>query len=442
MAIPEWAVEQVKRQLRDVAAQLKNPEAVQQLRDRAGEWLQELPQAAREAWQQARDGAQAGPGRPPGSALGTAVVNASGVFYGGAVSATPVAAAAVAAGTDNLASFRTARHSSRDWFEQEASRVAKRVGCERMLVASGVEAAVWALAEVAKRRRATVLVPRCCAIALAGGMSLPEWLVAAGASVREIGSNDGLDAEQWKRADAGERDVLLVAEDPARLGLVASQVQCTLVSLIRGASVEPLGGDVSPAPPTFAQLLDGATDMVITSGGGLLGGPECGLIMGRRPLLDEIAATELWSIIQADAATQTMLLVAAQRAAEKATERATPVAELLETSIDNLRHRAENLCTRLAAADESDGGVIRRCLVTDRPARLVAGAPYEVSSRQLRLQHVTLSPQSWAAQLLDQTPAILADVDDDALVLDLRWVDAAQDAALASALVGGLQIAN
>ncbi len=430
MAIPDWTVEQLKRQLNEVAAQLKSPEAVQQLRDRATEFLQELPQAAKGVWEQAREGVQPSRARGKVSPLGAAVINATGAFCGGAISGAPLSAAAVAAGVESLTSFRTAEQGSPQWLQREAARVAGKMGCERLLVASRVESALLALADVAKQRQAKVFVPRCCAVGLGGGMSLPDLLTVAGADVREIGSSEGLTAADWRRAGAGGEDLLLVAGDPKHLDLPPAEVECLLVSVVPWGTITPLESSVTPLPPTFAELLKGACDVVITSGAGLLGGPDCGLVMGDRQAADEIAASPLWSIVEASASTQAMLFAGL--------EEPTPLANLLETSIENLRHRADNLATRLAAAGEGqgdgDGGSIKQCMLTDYPARIVAGAPFEVSSRQLRLRHATLSADQWAVKLLQQSPAILATVEEDALVIDLRWVDVSQDGALATAL--------
>ncbi|QEG38286.1 PLP-dependent aminotransferase family protein [Roseimaritima ulvae] len=430
MAIPDWAVEQLKRQLNDVASQLKNPEAVQQLRDRATEFLHELPQTAKGVWQQAREGVQPGRTRSQVSPMGAAVINATGAFCGGPIGGVPLAAAAVDAGVESLTSFRTALQDSPDWFQREASRVAKRIGCERLLAASHVESALLVLADVAKKRQAKVFVPRCCAVGLGDGMSLPDLLTVAGAEVREIGSSEGLNAADWRRAAAGANDILVVSGDPKQLELPPADVECLLVSVVTWGTVEPLGPSVTPLPPTFGDLLKGACDVVITSAAGLLGGPECGLVMGDRQAVGEIAASPLWSIVEAPASTQAMLVAAL--------EQPSPLAGLLETSIENLRHRADNLATRLAAAGEGEdeGGSIKQCLLTDYPARLAVGAPYEVSSRQLRLRHASLSAQQWAAKLIEQSPAILAKVEDDVLVVDLRWVDVSQDSALALGLTG------
>ncbi len=53
-----------------------------------------------------------------------------------------------------------------------------------------------------------------------------------------------------------------------------------------------------------------------------------------------------------------------------------------------------------------------------------------------RLRHRDLSAKDWASKLANEVPALLANVDDDSLVLDLRWIQPVDDVALVAALVG------
>jgi hypothetical protein len=116
---------------------------------------------------------------------------------------------------------------------------------------------------------------------------------------------------------------------------------------------------------------------------------------------------------------------------------------MIDTGEENLRSRAERLAIRLSA-DES----IRTCQVTADSAKLAPHGPWEIASRQLKLQHHGKSAQAWADQLAGSVPAVLTRLDQtggagqDFLVVDLRWVQPSDDVALAAALLGQVSVAG
>jgi len=434
MAIPDWTVDLLRRQITEVAEQLKKPETMQQMRDRATEFLHDLPQAATRVWDQAREGIEPSHRRSRPAPIGMEVLNATGNYCGGAVARGPIASAAVEAARDAWGSFRSDRESVPAWWKKVASRVAKSVGGERLLIANGTESALVALASFAKDQQATVFVPRCCAMRLSSGLAIPDVLASAGAKVVEVGSSEAVAVTNWQRVQPAKGDIVIVAGDAQAFELPDADRGCLIVSVVQDVTLRPLQHGVAPVPPSVGEHLAGPTDLVITSGARLMGGPDCGLLFGDQRTLDAIESTPLWHAVEASLELRAMLLVAL--------EEPLLLTQLLSTSLENLRHRAQNLATRLAAASETDGGKIRLCTVSDHPARLIAGAPYEVASQQLRLQHTERSASEWADELANQTPAVLVTVDEDVLLVDLRWIDVNQDESLVTALAGSPILEN
>jgi L-seryl-tRNA(Ser) seleniumtransferase len=171
-------------------------------------------------------------------------------------------------------------------------------------------------------------------------------------------------------------------------------------------------------------------DLVIVPGDGLLGGPTCGLIIGRKELIESIGQSVIWRTVRASIATTAMMTHALETLSGGHAS-VHPILSMLHTGEENLRSRAERLATRVSG-DES----VRTCQVSSDPASLTTSGPWRIASRQLRLQHQTKSPDFWAQQLAEGVPAVLATVDGDALVIDLRWVPPSDDGALAAAILG------
>ena len=170
-------------------------------------------------------------------------------------------------------------------------------------------------------------------------------------------------------------------------------------------------------------------DFVILPGDGVAGGPPCGLLVGRQPEVAWIQQSTAWPTLAARQATVAMMTVALELAAGGGD--ATPVGELISTSEENLRDRAERMATRLGGSDQ-----ISSCQIKADDAQLIRHGRWRFRSRQLLLRHASMTADAWASQLREELPAVLANVDGDDLCVDLRWISAADDGQLAETLGG------
>ena len=109
-----------------------------------------------------------------------------------------------------------------------------------------------------------------------------------------------------------------------------------------------------------------------------------------------------------------------------------PMFSLLDTSEENLQGRASRMQQRLSAIES-----IASVEVTSDSAKLTETGRWEIASRQLRIRHANHSSQAWAEKLAGEVPAIVVDIQGESIVVDLRWVDAANDNALATAIEKG-----
>ncbi|MEL7263229.1 MAG: hypothetical protein AAFP69_00250, partial [Planctomycetota bacterium] len=171
----------------------------------------------------------------------------------------------------------------------------------------------------------------------------------------------------------------------------------------------------------------GAPAAVVFPGDGLLGGPCCGVLVIRRALAGQLFDSTTQSLFAASEPIQQAVQISATRVRQGGLEDPTPVMAGLQTHIDNLRHRAERLATRLSALSgvESVG-------VTDQPARIVAFGEGCLPSRQVVVQGRDAKP--WHDQLLRTSPGVFTSLSENGLVIDLRFVDAAQDRQLGDLL--------
>jgi L-seryl-tRNA(Ser) seleniumtransferase len=266
--------------------------------------------------------------------------------------------------------------------------------------------------------------------------------LAAGATLREVGAVHQCRVADYAAAIGPASTALLRVqptswrvsgdvERPTTAELVRLGQQHGLPVVVAAGYAALTGDDEEFSGSAVAQLVADGADIVISSGSDWLGGPQCGLIVGRRELLDRLARHPLARALRVDKLTLAALAATLRAWQEPASvERALPVWQLLHTPLDNLRNRAERLAAQLGA----------------RPsfARAEAAADegflggHAVPELRLRSWCVALEPAAQSAEALAESlrlgqPAVVARVAGGRLLLDLRSVLARQDQEIAQA---------
>ncbi|HTQ79915.1 MAG TPA: L-seryl-tRNA(Sec) selenium transferase [Thermoanaerobaculia bacterium] len=195
---------------------------------------------------------------------------------------------------------------------------------ERLLrLATGAEAAiavnnnaaalVLALSTLAQGRE--VVVSRGELVEIGGSFRIPEILAATGARLVEVGATNRTRLADYRAAITPETALLLKVfpSNFRQIGFVASVAPEELAGLGRETGVPVLVDEGSglllphSAPqlashPSFAQLIAAGCDLVNGSGDKLLGGPQAGLLAGRRDLLDRCRRHPFYRALRPDRA--------------------------------------------------------------------------------------------------------------------------------------------
>lgn len=274
-------------------------------------------------------------------------------------------------------------------------------------------------------------------------LNLADVAVAAGARLCEIGSVDRVSIADYQAALARPAGLILHAA-PADYAVVGASSQPSLDELAQLAERAswPLV-DFLPAAlltevpglpwsgPIVGQSLIAGADLVVFDGQRCLGGPPCGVVLGRRELVERIAAHPLYRLLAADplmiAALETTLVLAKDPANA---ERSIPLWQLLTATSDALRHRAQRLAPQLANCVQ-----VARADVVDSVAWL---GPGQLPTHQLRDWCVAVEPASGGPEQLAETlrggkPSVWAAVERGRLMIHLRSLLARDDEHLAAA---------
>jgi L-seryl-tRNA(Ser) seleniumtransferase len=299
----------------------------------------------------------------------------------------------------------------------------------RAVIVNNCAAATF-LALHALARGKQVLVSRAELVEIGGGFRIPEILEESGAVLREVGTTNRTRAADYERAITPDTGLILRVHQSnfAMEGFVERPNLEDLVALGRRAGIgvfedqgtglvetlEPYGvhGEAS-----FADSVAKGCDLVAASGDKLLGGPQCGILVGRKELVDRIRSSPLYRTFRADklnyAALEATLMQYRNGDAE-----AVPVIRMLRTPADTIRKRCEQIAEAVHA-DELAAGVIQ--------AESVIGggtAPKSrLASHAVAVKHARLDASILLATLRRLDPPIIGRVEDGHVLLDLRTVE-------------------
>jgi L-seryl-tRNA(Ser) seleniumtransferase len=184
--------------------------------------------------------------------------------------------------------------------------------------------------------------------------------------------------------------------------------------------------------PMIADSLRAGVDVVTFSGDKLLGGPQAGLISGEPKLVKQIRGNPLFRALRVDkmfyAALEATLLAYLREDYDSI-----PTLRMMRGSEEDLQERAEQIVRSLRNRSAN----LKVEVVESRSVLGGGSAPgTSLSSRAVAVTSDDGSPDQILERLRRWETPIIARVEDDRVLLDLRTVEAAQDAVIVAALEG------
>jgi len=315
-------------------------------------------------------------------------------------------------------------------------------GAEAALVVNNnAGATLLTLAALAAGRE--IIVARGQLIEMGESYRLPNMIAASGAVLREVGTTNKCQADDYAQAIGPATAALMLvhvgslsvagAESASLASLVeiGRRNKIPVVHNIGAGAIVDLCTFGLPAQPVAGESLQTGADLVLLCGDKYVGGPQAGIILGRRSLLEKIERHPLARALRVDKLTLAGLAATLRlyRDPEKARYRI-PLLQLLGASTENLKNRAERIAPQVAALP----------VVAEATAIAEAADPAESDpARQLPTWCVAIRPASMSVERLavalrTGTPSVVGRVKDDRLLLDLRTVFPRQDIDLLAAL--------
>jgi L-seryl-tRNA(Ser) seleniumtransferase len=383
------------------------------------------------------------------------VINATGVILHTNLGRAPLTEAAVE-------EFRrTATQYSNLEYDLEAGARGKRdihtaqllerlTGAESAIVVNNCAAAVL-LVLAALAKGGEVIVSRGELIEIGDGFRIPEIMAESGATLREVGTTNRTRIADYESA-INENTRVLLRVHPSNFQITGFAEKPTLEELAalsqrsRLPLVEDLGSgsvvDLSAAgisEPLVRHSIDAGVSVVMFSGDKLLGGPQAGIIAGEKEIVTRIRRHPLFRALRVDKLT-TAALEATLGAYLRGSLDEIPTLRMIRSTTQELKRRAENFLRELTP--ELPLGEVE-LEITDG-ASLAGGGSTPTQSLPTKIILIASARHS-AAQLeqrLRRSPTgigVVARVENDHLVLDLRTVFPEQEPQLVKALAAALR---
>jgi L-seryl-tRNA(Ser) seleniumtransferase len=288
-----------------------------------------------------------------------------------------------------------------------------------------------------------VVVSRGELVEIGGSFRIPDVMAKSGAELREVGTTNRTRIADYENA-ISEKTKLLLRVHRSNFQILGFTEQPSLTELAelgrrRGIPVmEDLGSgelfDLRQVAlhddPMIVDSLKAGIDIVTYSGDKLLGGPQAGLISGAPALVTRIRSNPLFRALRVDkmfyASLEATLLSYLREDYD-----AIPVLRMIRMTEEELQHRADHIARRL----QTSSAQFQIEIVQSRSLLGGGSAPGALlPSRGLAVRSLKLSPTNLLKQLRQGRLPIVARVEDNYVLIDLRTVEPTQDLAIIAAL--------
>jgi L-seryl-tRNA(Ser) seleniumtransferase len=370
------------------------------------------------------------------------VINATGVIIHTNLGRAPLAEAAIervtslGRGYSNL-EYDLERGARGSRTVHADSLITSITGAEAALVVNNNAAAIMLiLAGLAAGRE--VIISRGELVEIGGGFRIPDVMRQSGALLREVGTTNRTRLTDYL-ASVSPATAMFLRVHPSNFrieGFTERPELADLVDLARQANVsivEDIGSGCLvkdlPGEPSVQASIAAGVDLVCFSGDKLLGGPQCGIIAGRAAMVDRLRSHPLMRALRADKITFAMLEATLSEYSAGRAASTIPVQRMLQLSAEEIETRAQALAETLAA----NGW--RVALVSGSSAVGGGSAPgLELPTVLLSIATDGESADATERWLRSLDPPVIARIEHDRVVLDLRTVLAEQDSTLTTLL--------
>jgi L-seryl-tRNA(Ser) seleniumtransferase len=356
------------------------------------------------------------------------VINATGVILHTNLGRAPLSPATIAAMKEAAENYSTLEYDLEKG--QRGSRLIhaeailqKLTGAEAAVVVNNNASAVLlVLSALANKKR--VVISRTQLVEIGGGFRVPDVMKQSGAKLVEVGATNKVRSSDYKEA-LEEPAALIMRAHRSNFKIVGFTEEPELkeiVDVAHHANVPVLDDLGSGAlldtaryglahEPTVGESLSAGVDLICFSGDKLLGGPQAGIILGKKDLIDKIKKHPMARAVRADKTCLAGITATLLHYLKDEAEREIPVWKMISLTGEQIQSRAEAWRETLG-----QGEVI--------PSESTVGGgslPEECLSTYV-LALTVRSPDKFLKKLRAANPPVIARTEDGKVLLDPRTV--------------------
>ena len=287
-----------------------------------------------------------------------------------------------------------------------------------------------------------VIVSRGELVEIGGSFRVPEIMAKSGATLREVGTTNRTRISDYERA-INDKTRLLLRVHRSNFAIVGFTEQPAIEELVALGHkhnipvMEDLGNgalfDLRAVgvhnESGVKESMRAGTDLVTYSGDKLLGGPQAGLISGRKDLVDRIRSNPLFRALRVDKLTYAAL-EATLLAYLREDFDVIPTLQMMRLPASDIKHRANSMAEQLSSGRQFAVDVIAG-------ESLIGGGTAPSATLLTHLLSITsrrFSPPELQKQLRQHDPPVIVRIEEDKIRIDLRTVPPADDTIIVNAL--------
>lgn len=364
------------------------------------------------------------------------VINATGVILHTNLGRAPMSAATIRAmdvvsrGYSNLEfDLETGKRGSRLIHAEKLLQ--KLTGAEAALVVNNCASAVLlTLSALANKKR--VAIARSQLVEIGGGFRVPDVMKQSGAKLVEIGTTNKVRLSDYETA-LEESAALVMRAHRSNFKIVGFTEEPEFKDIVEAAHkagvpvVDDLGSGALydtakygfTHEPTVQESMHAGADVILFSGDKLVGGPQAGIIIGKKALLDKIKKHPLARAVRADKACLAGVSATLTHYLKDEAEREIPIVRMMSLTPEQLKGRAEAWQAELGQGTVAKG-----------ESTVGGGSLPDESTPTFLLELQVKSAEKFLRALRKNNPPIIARTENNKVLLDPRTVLPEQEGAL------------